>query len=173
MKKLSLILPLVFLFCITFGCQQGEEAAEEPIVDVEADIAAIKALNDEWIAMYNAGDFEKLTAVFFAENAVQMPPNEPIIEGKDAILSSMSNSREVFEEHCDSSIIEDVSVSGDLAVARGRDTGTMTSRDGGEPTSYDIKWLCAYERQSDGTWKCFYEIWNDNYPLPQPLTEKE
>jgi pimeloyl-ACP methyl ester carboxylesterase len=34
MKKLLMILPLVFLLCFTFGCQkQAEEVAEEPAVD--------------------------------------------------------------------------------------------------------------------------------------------
>ena len=36
MKKLFVILPLVFLLCITFGCQKSEEAAEEPVVDIAA-----------------------------------------------------------------------------------------------------------------------------------------
>jgi ketosteroid isomerase-like protein len=38
MKKLLMILPLVFLLCFTFGCQkQGEKVAEEPALDVEAE----------------------------------------------------------------------------------------------------------------------------------------
>jgi ketosteroid isomerase-like protein len=41
MKKLLLILPLVFLLCFTFGCQKAEEVAEEPAVDVEAEKAEI------------------------------------------------------------------------------------------------------------------------------------
>ena len=173
MKNLRLILPLALFLCFMVGCQPSEEAAEEPAMDIEADIAAIKALNDEWLALYNAGDFDKLVAVFYAENAVQMPPNEPILEGKEVILSSLKKSRGEFEEHCDSSITEDVRVSGDLALARGTDTGTTAPKAGGEPANYDIKWLMAYERQPDGTWKCVYEIWNDNIPLPAPPPEKE
>jgi ketosteroid isomerase-like protein len=172
MKKLLIILPLVFLLCFTFACQKAEEVAEEPAVDVEADIATIKALNDEWLALYNAGDFDKLVTIFYTENAVQMPPNAPILEGKEVILSSLKKSREESEEYCDSSIVEDVSVYGNVAVARGTDTGTITLRDGGEPTRYNIKWLIVYERQSDGTWKCVYEIWNDNNPLPASPEEE-
>ena len=37
MKKLFMVLPLVFLLCFTFSCQQGEE---EAVVDVEADAEA-------------------------------------------------------------------------------------------------------------------------------------
>jgi hypothetical protein len=38
-----MVFPLVFLICFTFSCQQSEEVAEEPAVDVETDVAAIKA----------------------------------------------------------------------------------------------------------------------------------
>jgi ketosteroid isomerase-like protein len=37
MKKLLMILPLVFLLCVTFSCQRAEEVAEEPVVDVEVE----------------------------------------------------------------------------------------------------------------------------------------
>ena len=37
MKKLIMILPLVFLLCFAFSCQQAEEVAEEPVVDVAAE----------------------------------------------------------------------------------------------------------------------------------------
>jgi ketosteroid isomerase-like protein len=37
MKKLFRVLPLVLLLCLTFGCQKGEEVAEEPAVDVEVE----------------------------------------------------------------------------------------------------------------------------------------
>jgi len=33
MKKSLMVIPLVFLLCFTFGCQQGEEVAEEMIVE--------------------------------------------------------------------------------------------------------------------------------------------
>ena len=42
MKKLFMVIPLVFLLCFTFSCQKGEEVAEEPVVDVEAEKAAIR-----------------------------------------------------------------------------------------------------------------------------------
>jgi hypothetical protein len=35
MKKLIMILPLIFLHCFAFSCQKAEEVAEEPAVDIE------------------------------------------------------------------------------------------------------------------------------------------
>lgn len=40
MKKLPMIIPLVILLCFTFGCQRGEEAAEEPNIYVDTAISA-------------------------------------------------------------------------------------------------------------------------------------
>ncbi|UCE41707.1 MAG: DUF4440 domain-containing protein [Candidatus Aminicenantes bacterium] len=145
-----------------------EGFVEEPtqIISDDPDIAAIIALNDEWMTLYNAGDFETLVSVFYLDNPVQLPQNEPTREGKEAILAGMKESREINDEHCDSSITEDVRVSGNLAVARGTDIGTITPKEGGIVFKYNMKWLIIYERQSDGSWKCKCEIWNSNIPLP-------
>jgi len=172
MKKLLMVIPLVFLLCFTFGCQQGEEVAEEPTVDVEADVEAIKGMVDEWMALYNAGDFERLVSFYYAEDAVTMPPNQPIREGREAILADYKKEREKYDQHCDSSIAKDVRVSGDMAMVRGNDTGTYTPKGGGEQTKFDLKWVGIFERQSDGTWKCICEIGNSNLPRPES-PEKE
>ncbi len=172
MKKLLCVIPLVLLLCFAFACQkQGKEVAKEPEADVEADVAAIKASIDEFFQLYNAGDFDRIMSIFYAENAIQMPPNESIGKGKEAILLEYQKASELNDEHIDSSVIEDVRVSGDLAVVWGIDAGTTTPRSGGEPVKYNLKWLNVLERQPDGTWKWIYEIWNDN-PLPE-TPEKE
>jgi len=136
-------------------------------INVEADVAAIKASLAEWVQLYNAGDFDKIMSIFYAEISIQMPPNEPIRKGKEAILLGYQKERELNDEHCDSSVVEDVRVSGNLAVVRGIDTGTSTPRSGGEPVKYNLKWLIVLDRQSDGAWKWIYEMWNDNNPLPE------
>jgi pimeloyl-ACP methyl ester carboxylesterase len=55
MKKLFIVLPLVFLLCFTFGLQQGEEVAEEPVVDVakktEPTIAVDNAISADGVSI--------------------------------------------------------------------------------------------------------------------------
>jgi ketosteroid isomerase-like protein len=168
MKKLLCVISLVLLLCFAFACQKrGKQMAKEPEASVEADVAAIKALLDEWVQLYNAGDFDGLMSIFYAENSILMPPNEFIRKGKEAILLGYQKASELNDEHVDSTVIEDTRISGDLAAVRGIDTGTTTPRSGGEPIKFSVKWLIAFERQSDGTWKCIHEMWNDN-----PLQEK-
>jgi ketosteroid isomerase-like protein len=167
MKNPILAASLVLLLCFTFGfLNQGKEAAKEPKANVEADVAAIKALLGEWVQLYNAENFDRLVSIFYAENPILMSPNAPIRKGKEAILFSYQKDSELNIEHVDHSVAQDVRLSGNLAVAWGIDTGTTTPRRGGEPVKYDLKWLMVFERQPDAVWKCLYEIWNDN-PLAQ------
>ncbi len=172
MKKLPCIVLLIVMLCFAFSCQkQGNEAAKEPELTVEADVAAIKALLDNWVQLYNAEDFDRLVSVFNAENATLMPPNESVCKGKEAILVWYQEANELNAEHVDSSVVEDVRVSGNLAVAWGTDSSVMTPRSGGEPVKSSYKWIDVFERQPGGAWKCVCEIWNDN---PAPRTpEKE
>jgi ketosteroid isomerase-like protein len=135
-------------------------------INVEANIAAIKASLAEWVQLYNAGDFDRLVSIFYAENAVLIAPDMPVRKGEEAILLGYQKSDELNKEHVDSSVAEEVRVSGDLAAAWGIDTGTSTPRRGGESVKYSVNWVMAFERQSDGTWKCLYEMWNDN-PLQE------
>ena len=164
MKKFLMIIPLVILLCFTFSCQAYEE---KPAVDITADIEALKNMVDEWMALYNAGDFERLVSFYYAEDAVTMPDNEPILEGREAILSGFKKDNEMNDSsQVDSSITEDVRVSGDLAMVRGVDIGINTPKGGGEPIKYNQKWVGIFERQPDGTWKCIIGIGNSNLPLP-------
>jgi len=69
MKRHLFVVPLVLLLCFTFACQkQGRETAKDSEATVEADVAAIKALLDEWVQLYNAEEFDGLMSIFYAEN---------------------------------------------------------------------------------------------------------
>ena len=62
--------------------------------------------------------------------------------------------------------------SGDLAVAIGGYTYSSTSVAGGLGTLNDKgKWAAAYRRQSDGTWKCVFDVWNSDQPAPGATPE--
>lgn len=111
MNHLPLLIPLVFLLCLPFACRKGEEAAEAPGADAEADVAAIKASLDEWVQTYHAGDFERLMSVFYAENAILLPPDASVRRGKEAIQLGYRNNSELNDEHVDSSVVEGVRVS--------------------------------------------------------------
>ena len=162
MKKRIWLVLIVLLLGIATSCLKQDGKAK---AGVEADVAAIKDLIAEWVRLYNAEDFQRLISVFYAENAILMTPNAPARKTREAILQSYQNLIVSNIEHVDASVVEDVRVCGNTAVAWGIDTGTMTPRSGGEPIPFSVKWLMVFERQLDGAWKCLYEMWNDNNPI--------
>jgi len=175
MKRIAVAVGLVVLACGAAVIAQTQTDITRG-TNVEADVAAIKALIDEWVQLYNAEDFDRLVSTFYAENAVLIAPDSPVRKGKEAILLQYQKEVELNKlnkEHVDSSVAQDVRVSGNLAAAWGIDSDTSTPRSGGEPVKYRVNWLMAFERQSDGTWKCLYEMWNVD-PLPEaPKNEKQ
>ena len=64
MKRLFYVIPLVCLLCLGFGCQKGEEVAEEPVVDVESEKAGVRAVLDQYANAWKTLDFEQFSQVF-------------------------------------------------------------------------------------------------------------
>jgi ketosteroid isomerase-like protein len=166
MKKLFIVIPLVFLLCFTFSCQQAEEVAEEPVVDVEADIAAIKGLLDEFEASLNVGDMEKLVSLNYAEEAVSFPFDQPMLRGKAEILSWFKKEAEPKTFQLDY-VAENVHVEGDLAYMYGTASGTVTPKATGEPLGVKTKWMAVFKRQVDGSWKVVADSYHRSYPPPE------
>jgi len=170
MKKLLMVIPLVFLFCFTFSCQKGEEVAEETATDITADVEAIKDLTEEWNVAFNAADIDRLVS-FYTHNAVRIPPNYPALIGKEAIRGWF---QQIFDQFTwEGTIIAvDVQVCGDLAFARGTWTGIVAPKAGGESLKPIGNWVTIHQKQLDGSWKAICEIWSDE-SLVSPPPEKE
>lgn len=176
MRDRTWLIPFaVLLLCLVPACRkQAPEPARSPEAGAEADdVAAIKAQFDEFVRLYNAGDIDRIVSTFYADGAVQMPPNEPVRRGKEAIRLGYLKTRELNEERIDSSVVETVRVSGDIAFVWGTDVGATIPKSGGEPAPYRVKWLTVLERsRPDGAWKWICEIWNDAGPVPLAPPDK-
>jgi uncharacterized protein (TIGR02246 family) len=170
MKKLFMVLPLVLLLCLTFSCQKGEEVAEEPAVDVEADIAAMKKIQNEFRAALNAGDIDKLVSLH-SDDAVRIPPNKPALIGKEAIRGDFQQFFDQFTQEQENELV-DVRVSGDLGYYCGTWTDILTPKAGGEPLKVNGSLVLINQKQPDGSWKTVFNSWSfEQLILPPP--EKE
>jgi uncharacterized protein (TIGR02246 family) len=170
MKKLFMVLPLVFLLCFAFSCQQGEEVAEEPGVKPlsDEDIAANKALTAAYVQGINSKDWAAVT-VLYTEDAILMPPNQPLVQGREAILVWAEAFPPLTE--FDLTLVE-IDGYGDLAYVRGMGTMTMTPESAPEPIKDTVKYIEIRRKQDDGSWLIAIDIMNSDLPLPvQP--EKE
>jgi uncharacterized protein (TIGR02246 family) len=102
MKKLFMILPLVLVLCFTFGCQKAKEVAEEPepVVDIEAEKAEVKALIDDFVLGWETEDSELFSKIFAHDDDMIMFGTdvaehfvgwEQIIESVQKQFESMEN----------------------------------------------------------------------------------
>jgi ketosteroid isomerase-like protein len=137
MKKLLMVLPLVFMLCFTFSCQQGEEVAEE--IEVKAlsdeDVAAIKAANDAFVQAALEGGLEATTE-FYTEDTI-MVAQGPMIQGRETLkekrkaLSKASASVTAFDQK-----IVKIDGRDDLAFVLGTVAITMAAEGLPEPMQF-------------------------------------
>ena len=159
MNKLILVLATVSVLVLT-GCAPSSA----PQVDVKADEAAVRLVFEESTAALNAGDGSILE--FNTEDTVVMYANGPAAIGREAIRARQQAIRDqaAFEE---TRSVDEVVVSGDWAFVRWAGTGTMTPKDGCEPSKFDRKGITIYQRQPDNSWKFARVIWNSNLPVAE------
>jgi uncharacterized protein (TIGR02246 family) len=159
MKGLSTIIRLVMLLSLTLGChKQGQEVAEEPVVDVEADVEAIESLLAHNASVINSGDLDGWIAQF-TEDAIFMPPNSVILEGKEAGREFARPWYEQLNMEFEISVHE-IEVHGDWAFARWSYVGRYTPKVGGDVIQNNGKEIWILRRQSDDSWKCSHIIYN-------------
>ena len=164
MKKLLGILSLVVLLCFTFGCQKGEEEAEEPGVKPLSaeDVDAMKKVIADQAPLLLAGDLEGYGQLF-TEDCMIMPPDAPLMQGREVWGQLFAGAS--FTEF-NANLIE-VDGYGDLAYGRGTVSAKFKVEGAEEPISALMKWICIFRKQPDGKWLIAEDIWNSELPLPE------
>lgn len=154
--RFNLIFTLSAACLLAFtACRQ---AAETP-----ADMAQIKteiqALEDAWAAALNAKDLDALMAMY-ADDAVSMPDNAPILSGKAAIRKQQEQefaatpagktySFEVLDVYGDGNTVTE--------------TGKSTYKDAAGKVTGTGKYMVVWKKQGD-KYLCIWEIYNSDVP---------
>ena len=120
--------------------------------------ATIRANTDAFDSAMRAGNVDGFM-VFYADDAVLMPPSSPAFKGADQIRRFWGGLLATGKTDVDL-IPEDVITSGELAVERGRYELTVPFKDSGK---YIVVW-----RQRKGKWQIIDDIFNSNLVPPQP-----
>ena len=148
-----LYLIAMLLLSANAGAQSGNSSGDEQ---------AVRTAMEQLFETYNTGDLDGHVAMF-TEDSVELPPNQPVVVGREEIHKRKSR----FMEMADAILharIDELVVSGDWAFVRMTGTGTIAIKDG--PTiSPDDKAILIWKRISDGTWKLSHDIWNSNLPV--------
>jgi uncharacterized protein (TIGR02246 family) len=128
-----------------------------------ADEAALRKLDDEWSKAAGAKDLEK-TVSFYTDDAMVLPPNSPVLQGKEAIRAMWKGMFAVpgFGGGWKANKVE-VAKSGDL----GWTTGPYEINEidaSGKPMTDKGKYLAVWKKQADGSWKCVADMFNTDLP---------
>ncbi len=150
--------------------QQTAAGAEEA-VSTQADVQAIDSLRAWFAEAMTAGDVDGMMDNY-AEDAVEMPPNEPALTGKAAIRARHEGSRDQYVISLDNPS-QEIIVMGDVGILRGSYDITLDPREDGPVIRDNGKYIVTWRRQADGAWLAAHEIWNSDNPLPegQPLAQ--
>jgi ketosteroid isomerase-like protein len=126
--------------------------APAPTADTaEADAAAIRTVSADWIAAYNAADAD----------VIMLAPDRQPLMGPEAVVQ---RHREFFDEFSatQTSTVDEVTVFGDVAFARGTWNTRQTPKAGGAEQVRNGKWMELYRRQPDGSWKTWRWMWTED-----------
>ncbi len=135
-------------------------------VDDPADVKAIKDMVAEFERQSNSRSLPEYTSTYYTADAVRLQPNGLPVEGIDAIRKYAQTDLDRNTSIKEADLVASVLSSGELAVARGTWTWDATPTASGLSTVNDKgKWVGAFQRQRDGTWKCVCDIWNSDQPM--------
>jgi ketosteroid isomerase-like protein len=132
------------------GAPAGEEFTA-------ADTAALRQLDADFVAAFNAKDTDKLLTLY-TENSVFMPPNKPLLRGKEMLKPFYAD---MFAQGLTDLKMEPVDVAGHGPIAY--QSGTFSLSSG--PT-YDRGKFLFVMRKMGGKWLYQHTMWSSDLPKP-------
>ncbi|MCH7819093.1 MAG: nuclear transport factor 2 family protein [Candidatus Marinimicrobia bacterium] len=128
------------------------------------DTQAINAVIKQFADAFNQGDAAAVAALH-TEEAKRLPPNSPLIVGREGIQAWMQASHDAGLGDLQLTVI-DLHVNGDMAHVVGKYTLTIQPEEG-EAISDNGKFVDLWKRVN-GSWKIDVNIFNSSVPLPVP-----
>lgn len=167
--RFSAVIIALLVALVLGACVAPPAPVVSPAIAPEIQEEQVRAASAAWDDALNAGDLTRLMELY-AEDAVDMPPNFPALEGKAAIASDLEYILGEFDAHHQTSIV-DIKLGGDLALERANYVMTLTPKAGGEPMTEVGKHVVIRQKHGDD-WKVLWEIWNsDDQPASEPVEE--
>ena len=151
---MRIVLLLLVVLALS-GCSGSEESMQ---TEVSASKLELGQMNRDFAAALNAKD-AKAAAAAYTEDAVLIPPGEPLVQGREAI-------EEYWRGAIELGGIRDVSVetmdalsSGSLGYETGSFVLTVNGPDG-EAVIDKGRYIELLRREPDGRWLSTHGIWN-------------
>ncbi len=146
------LLSVVCLAAACGGARSGEEFTMK-------DQTVIRARSEAFVKAFNAKDVGEILGIY-AENSVFMPPNQPIIRGKDALKAFYDDLLKSGASGLKLNVGE-ISGHGPLAYQSG--TYEMEVTSASASTRDRGKYLFVARKYND-VWRYEYTMWNSDLP---------
>jgi ketosteroid isomerase-like protein len=123
-----------------------------------ADEQAIRVADAEWSKVAGAKDLDK-TVSYYADDAVVLPPNQPMVTSKDGIRNLWKGFLDSLTDIGWKTTRAETSKSGNMGYLIG--TYAMTMKDGTRDTG---KYCEVWKKQADGKWKVVADMFSSDLP---------
>ncbi len=168
--KIAFFLILTAMFAISCSNSTTDESASKDTTakaadavqaDAKPDMAKVKAeiqaLETAWANADNARD-SNAVAAFYADDAVSMGNNKPMISGKAAIQKDIAAGMAKREKGSTIAYtVLDVFGTENMPT----EVGTITTKDASGKVTYTGKYMAIWEKR-DGKYVCIRDIGNDD-----------
>lgn len=124
-----------------------------------ADTAEIEAAQRAWEQAFASGDGAAAAEAVFTEDARLLPPDEPMVEGREAIAEYWQGAMDAGVHTLKLGLIA-VEMHGDTMIETGTWAVTVPSEDGGE-AEVRGKALVVWKKGEDGRWRMSQDMWNN------------
>jgi len=164
---LNLLLGLVFSFSIT-SCQESKnmEVLSGPEYS-EAVKKIIEEKNTKIEGWYASGLIDSV-ASHFAENCIQLPPNQPAVTGNENFKEVWNQNIQIGQWDFDLNT-EQLKASGDLATEYGSYSLSFSPNENSPiPAMTDQGNYVVLWEKIEGDWKIVWDAPVSNLPLPSP-----
>ncbi len=111
---------------------------------------------------------------YYADDAVVLPPNMPIVNGKAGAQQTWLTMLVPDNSISWTTSTAVSAASGDMVVTQGTYTASFQGPDG-KAVPETGKYLEVWKKQADGSWKVVRDIWNSDLPtvaLAAPVKKK-
>ena len=160
MRSLSSMFTILATFTV-LACSVERKSPPPAPTDPAVVRQAIESANARFLAALNRRDSAGASANY-TDDATVMMPNEPAWRGHEALSRGLNAFMTQFTV-TGAAKTEDVMVSGDMAVETGTYEWTLQPKKG-KAIKDRGKYLTAWKRQADGSWKIVRDINNSDLP---------
>ena len=156
----------IFSILFYFSCQQPVQQPNTVDVvytsDENEDVKAIKDILKTIEENFNNGNIGETYANFIAEETVTLPPGRPAVIGKVQRLKNLQDFLQNNEGSWKILSIEEVKVSGSLAIARTVSSETQKSKTTGVIRTIGKQdGLFIFQKSINNQWQVICETWNN------------